>query len=95
MTIDLWQIGVGDGQCPSSGPRLANVYMAGQGGNRVYTFYWQGVRILGCNPPNSWECNLTVPVPSGTIVGTGRVVSGDGQQAEKTIEVAPVVHCMR
>ena len=82
LTIDLWQL-PSTGRC-EGGWWYMSVYIRGQGGDGVYTYYWNGERKAG---PLSKEYTFELCNPGGAIVGTGKVVSGDGQVAEKNLYI--------
>lgn len=85
------------GECPAlsldlyplPGARCENdiayrtIYMRGQGGNGRYTYYWNGKWIAGPTTEGfGFEVNNAT---SQTIIGIGKVVSDDGQTAEKEL----------
>jgi hypothetical protein len=63
------------------------VFMRGQGGNGVYTYYWNGVKMAGplTNKGFGFEVNN---LDGATVIGTGKVVSGDGQVVEEELFVS-------
>ncbi|MBE2221547.1 MAG: protein kinase [Anaerolineae bacterium] len=76
---------------PLPGSRCENdaayrtIYMQGQGGNGRYTYYWNGKKLTGSLTEGfGFEINNLAGDP---VIGTGKVVAGDGQTAEKKIFV--------
>jgi hypothetical protein len=55
----------------------------GTGANGVYTYYWNGEKLAG--PLTNEGYAFNVHSVGGAIIGTGKVVSGDGQEAEKAL----------
>jgi len=82
LKIDLWQL-PSTGRC-ERGWWYMSVYIRGQGGDGAYTYYWNGEEKAG---PLSGEYTFELCNPGGAIVGTGKVVSGDGQVAEKDLYI--------
>jgi len=78
LRMDLWDM---SGRC-SGGTWYKTVYIEGHGGNGVYTYYWNGERIAG---PTSGSHVFEVHSTGGAIIGTGKVVSGDGQTIEEEL----------
>ncbi len=90
-----------DGQCPAltldvyplPGSRCEgdvvyrDVYMRGQGGNQVYTYYWDGQQI-GSGPTNEGITFQVDNTNGPTLVRMAKVISGDGQEFEKQAYVA-------
>ncbi|RMF33642.1 MAG: hypothetical protein D6759_06700 [Chloroflexi bacterium] len=68
------------------------VYIAGRGGNGVYTYYWNGEKLAG--PTGESYTFELYRATSNAIIGTGKVVSGDGQVVEKELYV-PVPDCFK
>lgn len=63
--------------------KYRTVYMQGQGGNGRYTYYWNGLMIGG---PSADGFGFEVSSPDGSaVIGTGKVISGDGQVVEKEL----------
>jgi hypothetical protein len=61
------------------------IYIRGQGGNGRYTYYWEGKKLTGpITEGFGFEINNLKGDP---VIGTGKVVSGDGQTVEKKIFV--------
>ena len=75
LEMDLWDVGAG--WC-SGGMWYKQVYIRGQGGNGVYTYYWNGEKVAG--PLANEGYTFEVHSVDGAIIGTGKVVSGDGQE---------------
>ncbi len=60
--------------------------MEGQGGNGVYTYFWEGQQIAG---PVAGSATFEISHANGGASGTGRVQSGDGQATETILFVSP------
>jgi hypothetical protein len=62
------------------------VFMRGQGGSGVYTYYWNGKKVAGplTNEGYGFETNNL----NGTVIGQAKVVSSDGQTAEKELFIS-------
>jgi hypothetical protein len=80
LEMDLWDI---SGRC-SGGKWYKSVYIQGHGGNGVYTYYWNGKRVAG---PTSEDYSFEVESMGGAMIGTGKVVSGDGQVVERKLYI--------
>lgn len=81
LVINLWLL---DGTC-QEGVWSRYVFIEGKGGNGVYTYYWQGEKLAG---PMTGSYSFAVSSTSGgAVVGTGKVVSGDGQVVEQGLYV--------
>lgn len=66
--------------------KYRTVYMEGDGGNGRYTYYWNNQKVGG---PTSEGFGFEVSSPDGSaVIGTGKVVSGDGQVIEKELFVS-------
>ena len=66
--------------------KYRTVYMEGDGGNGRYTYYWNGQKVGG---PTNEGFGFEVSSPDGSaVIGTGKVVSGDGQVVEKELFVS-------
>nr|MBP6469198.1 hypothetical protein [Chloroflexota bacterium] len=87
LRLDLWPL-PDTVQC-SSGKWSQRVYMQGQGGNGRYRYYWQDQFLTG---PTGASHTFTVTSTGGAIVGTGRVVSEDGQSVERGLFI-PIPKC--
>jgi len=82
LSLDLYPV---DGRCESS-TRYRTIYMQGQGGDGQYTYYWNGSKIAG---PLTTGFGFEINNRSGPrVTGTGKVVSGDGQSAEKPLVIS-------
>jgi hypothetical protein len=81
LEMDLWDIG--SGWC-SGGMWYKSVYVQGWGGNGSYTYYWDGERMAG---PTSESFTFEVHSVGAAIIGTGKVVSGDGQTVERDLYI--------
>ncbi|RMG89136.1 MAG: SH3 domain-containing protein, partial [Chloroflexi bacterium] len=78
---------------PLPGSRCENnviyrtIYMRGQGGDGIYTYYWNDVKMAG--PLENEGFGFEVNNLSGPhVIGRGKVVSGDGQVVEKELFVS-------
>ena len=66
--------------------KYRTVYMQAEGGNGRYTYYWNNQKVGG---PTGQGFGFEVSSPDGAaVIGTGKVVSGDGQVIEKELFVA-------
>jgi hypothetical protein len=83
LEMDLWDLP--DGWC-SGGRWYKNVFIQGRGGNGVYTYYWNGERLAG--PLTNEGYTFEVYSVGGAVIGTGKVVSGDGQEIERHLYVS-------
>jgi hypothetical protein len=82
LEINLWDL-PGTEKC-EGGIWYKSIFVQGVGGNGIYTYYWNGEKIAGpTNQPYAFEVHST----GGAIIGTGKVVSGDGQQIEINLYV--------
>lgn len=72
-------------RCESS-IKYRTVYMQGEGGNGRYTYYWNNIKVAG---PTNEGFGFEVSSPDGAaVIGTGKVVSGDGQIVETELFVS-------
>jgi len=90
LEIDLWVL-PGLARCDRIN-WYQTVYIAGRGGNGVYTYYWNGEKLAG--PTGESYTFELYRATSNAIIGTGKVVSGDGQVVEKELYV-PVPDCFK
>ncbi|MCB8986657.1 MAG: protein kinase [Ardenticatenaceae bacterium] len=82
LTLDLYPL---DGRC-AAGIRYRTIYMQGQGGDGRYTYYWNGTKVAG---PLTTGFGFEINNRTGPrVTGTGKVVSGDGQSAEKPLVIS-------
>jgi serine/threonine protein kinase len=60
------------------------IFMLGRGGDGTYTYYWNGRRMDG---PTTEGFGFEVMATAGSshVIGTGRVISGDGQRVERSL----------
>lgn len=62
------------------------IFFEGRGGNGVYSYYWDNelvaAELLG-------SITIQAYSPGGSIIGEGRVVSGDGQHTARELFVTP------
>jgi hypothetical protein len=66
--------------------KYRTIYMQSEGGNGRYTYYWNGLKVGG---PTNEGFGFEVGSPDGgAVIGTGKVVSGDGQIMEKELFVS-------
>jgi hypothetical protein len=85
--MDLWDLD-GTESC-SSAMWCKSVYIAGRGGDGVYTYFWNGEPVAGSlNEGYSFEVHSV----DAAIIGTGKVISGDGQEVERALHI-PVPSC--
>jgi hypothetical protein len=82
LEMDLWDI---SGRC-SGGKWYKSVYIQGRGGNGVYIYYWNGEKVAG---PTGEDYSFEVSGTDGAMIGTGKVVSGDGQVVERKLYIRP------
>ncbi|MCA9973663.1 MAG: protein kinase [Anaerolineales bacterium] len=74
------------GRC-AGGTAYRTIFMRGQGGNGAYTYFWNGRRLTG--PLNNEGFGFEVSSSPGvSIIGAGRVESGDGQAVEQDLFVS-------
>jgi len=78
--MDLWDL-PGTEDC-DGGVWVKSVFIQGHGGNGVYTYYWNGQRLVG---PTNQAHTFQVRSTGGAIIGTGRTVSGDGQEVARDL----------
>ena len=62
------------------------IYMRGQGGSGVYTYYWEGKKMAG--PLQGEGFGFEINNLNGTVIGWTKVVSSDGQTAEKELFIS-------
>jgi serine/threonine-protein kinase len=74
-----------DSRCEGS-TVYKTVFLRGQGGSGVYTYYWNGKKVAGplTNDGYGFEVNNI----NGTVIGQAKVVSSDGQTAEKELFIS-------
>jgi len=87
LQIDLWTL-PDTVQC-RDGRWSQRVFIQGQGGNGRYRYYWQDQLLTG---PTAGSYSFTVNSNGGVAIGVGRVVSGDGQVAERELFI-PIPAC--
>ena len=63
-----------------------SVYIQGLGSDGVYTYYWNGEKVAG--PLTNEGYTFEISAVGATIIGTGKVVSGDGQAVEKDLFIS-------
>jgi serine/threonine protein kinase len=80
LEMDLWDM---SGRC-SGGKWYKSVYIQGRGGNGVYTYYWNGEKVAG---PIATDYTFEVESTGGAHIGTGKVVSGNGQVVERNLYI--------
>ncbi len=61
------------------------VYMRGQGGSGVYTYFWNDEQMAG---PTNEGFGFEVNNLSGAVIGTAKVISSDGQMAERELFIS-------
>lgn len=62
------------------------VFMRGQGGSGVYTYYWNDKKVAG--PLTNQGYGFEINNLNGTVIGRAKVVSSDGQTAEKELFIS-------
>lgn len=67
--------------------KIRTIYIQGQGGNEIYTYYWNGGIVAGPLTDTGFGFDVTSPDGSA-VIGRGKVVSGDGQTVEKELFVS-------
>ncbi len=83
LRLDLYPL---PGYRCEGGVSYRTVYMHGQGGNGRYTYYWNNKKMAGpLSEGFGFEVNNLAGDP---VIGMGKVVSGDGQTAEKELFVS-------
>jgi serine/threonine protein kinase len=82
LQLDLYAL-------PGSRCQANNIYrtifMLGYGGDGSYTYYWNGQERAG--PITEGFGFEVTAVGGGHVIGTGRVISGDGQRVERSLFV--------
>jgi hypothetical protein len=89
LEIDLWDL-AGTESC-SDGIWYKSVYIQGRGGNGVYTYYWNEEKLAG---PICTGHTFVLHTTGGAMVGTGKVVSGDGQVVDHHLQI-PAPDCAK
>jgi hypothetical protein len=84
LQIDLWQL-EGFVWC-AGGIWHQSVWIRGQGGNGEYRYYWNDELLAG--PLTEEGYTFEVQGTDAAVIGTGTVVSGDGQEATKELFVS-------
>jgi serine/threonine protein kinase len=86
-----------EGDCPSlwldayplpgsrceAGVAYRTVYLRGQDGSGIYTYYWNDDYVAG--PLTNEGAGFEVRSLGGIVIGTGKVVSSDGQEVEQEL----------
>jgi serine/threonine-protein kinase len=87
LSLDIYPV---TGSRCENGVIYRTVFMLGQGGNGVYTYYWNGQKMAGpfTKEGFGFEVNNLNGVP---VIGTGQVVSGDGQIVEEEIFISDFI----
>lgn len=80
LTIDAYPL---TGTRCEGGNIYRTVYLRGQGGSSSYTYYWNNEKVAG--PMNSGFGFEVTSAENSQLIGTGKVVSGDGQTAVKEL----------
>jgi hypothetical protein len=82
LSIDLYAL---PGNRCEGDVAYRTIYMRGQGGNGRYTYYWNNEKLIGpINKGHGFDVNNLNGDP---VIGTGKVVSEDGQVVEKKLFV--------
>ncbi len=77
LTFNLW--GLSDTircEAPGSAAWFQTVFMEGEGGSGIYTYFWEGEPVGG---PTSDSITVELHSFSAAIIGTGMVTASDGQ----------------
>lgn len=84
LTLDIYPI---NGSRCENNVYYRTVFMMGHGGNGRYTYYWNGQKMAGplINEGFGFEVSSINKAP---VLGTGKIVSGDGQSVEKELFVS-------
>jgi serine/threonine-protein kinase len=83
LTINLYPL---PGTRCETNAKYRTVFIEGQGGDGRYTYYWNGQKVAG---PIADGFGFEVSSPDGSaVIGTGKVVSGDGQTTELELFVS-------
>lgn len=78
-------------RCDDSG-KYRSVFIRGTGGNSVYSYYWDNTLLVSNIQNKGFAFDLRSPDGSSQI-GTGKVVSGDGQTVEMELFVGDFDSC--
>lgn len=82
LSIDLYAL---PGNRCEGDVAYRTIYMRGQGGNGRYTYYWNNKKLIGpIDKGHGFDVNNLDGDP---VIGTGKVVSEDGQVVEKKLFV--------
>ncbi|MCP4428495.1 MAG: protein kinase [Chloroflexi bacterium] len=82
LSIDAYPLG---GRCEGE-VAYRTVFMRGQGGSGVYTYFWNGDQVAG--PLEDEGYGFEVNNLSGAVIGRAKIVSSDGQTAEKELFIS-------
>ena len=74
-----------DGRCEGN-VIYETVFMRGQGGSGIYTYYWNDKKIAG--PLSNEGYGFEVNNLSGSVIGQAKVVSSNGQTAVKELFIS-------
>ncbi len=66
-----------------SGVVYRTVYLRGQDGSGIYTYYWNGKLVGG--PLENEGIGFEVSSLGSSVIGTGKVISSDGQEVEREL----------
>lgn len=89
LGVDLWALP--DTASCKGGKWHVLVFIRGQGGNGIYTYYWNDIKVAG--PLINDGATFQVSNAGGGIIVTGKVSSGDGQIISKNIYVESPISC--
>ncbi|MCP4361979.1 MAG: SH3 domain-containing protein, partial [Chloroflexi bacterium] len=84
LSLDIYPL---DGSWCANGRFYRTVFMMGQGGDGRYTYYWNEQKIGGPLTGEGFGFNVS-SLDAAAVIGTGKVVSGDGQSAEKELFIS-------
>ena len=73
------------GRC-EAGAIYTTVFMRGQGGSGIYTYFWNDKQMAG--PLENEGFGFEVNNLSGAVIGRAKVVSSDGQSAERELFIS-------
>ena len=76
LVLNLWEL-PDTVRCGSGETWFQRIFIEGKGGNGVYTYYWNDVRVGG---PMSGSFTFERTGGAGPIIGTGKVTSGSQTQ---------------
>lgn len=87
LTLDLWVL-EGSGTC-ADGQWQQRVFIEGHGGSGTYTYFWNDTQLTD-QPLRDEGHTFVVTGPAEGVVGSGKVISSDGQMLERELVVPPL-----